>query len=161
MRILGVSVVEDEFWATKLASDHQRLCTRSVATQTAFHAALYILLVMLQVTNLNSISYPGRCIFICLDHLRLTASGSEYLLLLILFFRLGCVEPFKLLLHLDLKLRHGVPLKLPWIQLAGDAEAITCIISRLHTKNHEHVYLYCLGNVIVRQVNGLQCLAFR
>ena len=63
----------------------------------------------------------------------------------------------KLLLHLDLEACHNALLELPRVQLANKA-LIVCLHA-LYTKDHKHVDLGCLRDVVVRQMDCLEGFA--
>jgi len=82
--VLGVRVIKDELRSAELSGDDKWLHSRGMPSQPALHTALHVMLVVLQVSYLNSVGNPSRRILITLYHIGLTPSRSEYLLLLVL-----------------------------------------------------------------------------
>ena len=78
---------------------------------------------------------------------------------LVLFVFLGIFNVLKLLLHFDLESSHGISLELSGIELSSDGKVIRQVVSALDSKDHQHVDLGGLWDVVVAQVDSLERLA--
>ena len=161
VRILRVALIENQLWMSQLASDDERLHRLMLSAETSLHAALDVVLGSLEVSNLDCVGDSSSCVLVRVQHVFGFVRQQLIIKAPVLLVLLGVFDVFKLLLHFDLESSHGVSLQLPRIELASNGEVLGGVVDALDAKHHQHVDLDRLRDVVVAQVDSLQCLALR
>ena len=122
--------VEDQLRMTKFASDDERLIRRGLSAKTSFHAAIHVILLVFEVTNLDGVGNLRSSILVRLQLRLLLLVPVEKLVVtsMLLSFAAWFKQIFKLALLIYIEGCDSRALELPWVELACDAEAIASIV---------------------------------
>ena len=163
MRILDVMLVENELRVPQLPRDHQWLSCGCSATDPTVHVALQVGTIVLHVADLHSVRNLCSGLLVGANQL-----GVDFFLLccvlvrrsIQLVFWLSTLQIFECCIHVDMERGHRLLFGQARVDLASDREACVTHVVTLDAEDHEHVDLSGLRDVVVRQVDRLQCLAF-